>query len=192
MKYFFSIIGSLILMLEYSEVRSQDVAFCRIKLTGGNNVVCQGQTLVLIAEEDVSFGKPVSRIWFIDGQAIEGKNLPFIRFDTSQPGTFPVAFQMSNEEGQHTTCEVVVEVLPLPEFTIETSYPFFRNFLRNRTRPRLSVLMPEKNKIQWFLDGAELRGATRPVLHVKGPGKYRVRVTSLMGCSITEEVVILE
>jgi hypothetical protein len=192
MSYFYSTLGVLIFLIGIGNARSQEISYCRITLTGGTNVVCQGQTLVLIAEEDVSFGRPVSRTWSIGGQDLDGRNLPFFRFDTSVPGTFPVSFRMQNEDGFESTCEVVVKVLPLPEIQIVKTYPFLRNILRNRSRPRLAINISEDYLVQWFLNGDELKGATRPVLHVKSPGKYRVRVTCPQGCLAVGEVLVTE
>ncbi|HSV88700.1 MAG TPA: hypothetical protein VLH61_08665 [Bacteroidales bacterium] len=192
MKYFHSIVVFLILLVVISEAHSQTQSFCRISLTGGSNVVCKGHPLVLIANEEFSFGEPVFRIWTVNGIAQEGENKPYIRFNTNETGIFQVSFQMKDKEGRQSACEIEVNVLPLPEFQIEKSYPLFRNIFRKQSRPRLTINFQETYIVQWFFNDFELPGETQPVLNVKNPGKYRVRVTCLQGCSAFAEIIVAE
>lgn len=165
---------------------------CHISATGNQLVLCQGMPLFLIINLHGNEDQFSARLWQTTGNFITSPENLFVRFDTSNPGTFLVSFTASTPEGDSAYCETKIEVLAQPNIEIVENFRHFGWFLFKKPMPRLQIIPTENYIFQWFLNGDEIPGATRARYRPRKSGRYHVKAVSQNGCSAFSKSIIVE
>lgn len=165
---------------------------CRISTTGNQPVLCQGMPLFLNIQADGNEGLFSNLKWQTNGNFLSDPDKLFVRLDTGTPGIYKVSFSASNNFGDTTHCEILIEVLAQPNVKIVENFSPFRRFLFKKPMPRLLIIPLENYIFQWFLNDVEIQGANTVRYKPRNPGKYYVKAVSPQGCTAFSNTIIVD
>jgi hypothetical protein len=144
--------------------------------------VCSGESLAIIAKE-VDRGLYT---WYKDESVVQGPSANHI-FHTQLAGTYKVVVQ--NEQGcEAESAETIIEVLPVPEATLQASAT---SFCQVAGDIMLTANVVEGATYEWFRDDVSLGSPTagNSEYMVSLAGTYKVRITTT--CSAESNSIII-
>jgi len=191
MKHLYSLLPLVLTLLFSQALLANQPSPCQISVTGGQTSICLGQPMVLIGQTNLDQEEIARQLWETNGRLLSDNDNSFARLDTSTPGSFEVTFSVWNEQGQESTCAIIINVSGQPEFEIVENFGVFQRILFKKPMPRLRILSAENHTFQWFFNDNEIDAARGAVFKPTAAGKYNVKVTSQQGCStFTKDIII--
>lgn len=147
----------------------------------GNTTICQGQSVVLEANNSIA-----TYNWFLDGNPIAGAFLK--NLTVTQSGTYSV-YETSPNGCDSMSNSINVTVLPYPTPTI-----YFAGipYTCAGGTVQLNTSFNSNYTYQWLLNGSPISGATDTAYIASGNGNYAVTVTNNGVCSTTSSIQAID
>ncbi len=192
MKHLYTLLPLVLALFLSQALQATQPTPCQISVTGGQTSICIGQPMVLIGQTNLDPEEISRQLWETNGRLLSNLDNNYVRLDTSIPGSYEVTYKWWNEQGQETSCTILINVSGKPEFEIVENFGFFQRILFKKPMPRLRILSAESHTFQWFFNNNEIEGASGAVFKPTMAGKYNVKVTSQQGCSTFSKDIIID
>jgi hypothetical protein len=139
---------------------------------------CAGDTLLLHAFSEAGY----SYQWFRNGSAIS--NATDSTFKATLSGAYTVRTSLNGCQTFSAVQQVNIRPLPVKPSILITGAPVCLGDSAELRIPATAL------NVQWFNDTMAIPGATDTILRVPA-GRYRVRLTDVLGCSVLSDSVLV-
>lgn len=153
-----------------------------LETSSGETRFCQGSSFSITARGFHGDEVLVGHRWESPTEGLIARTEgPYALIEAREAGAHKITYYGTDDQGNHASISITIEVLPNPISEIEISKSFFtRLFNRDFPQNLQSLQQQEDYQYAWYLNNEWM--AHTATFRANQPGRYRLVITSSQGC----------